>query len=120
MAVRIRMKRLGRKHRPFFRICAIDVRQPRDGRALEELGIYDPMVPETDARAILNAERIAYWLSVGAQPTEKVRVLIKKYGKDGTHVEKQREAIERLKMKAPMFEAKPSQETSEEETAGAE
>ena len=50
MAVRIRMKKLGRKHRPFFRIVAVDGRRPRDGRVLEELGTYDPLVPETDAR----------------------------------------------------------------------
>jgi small subunit ribosomal protein S16 len=118
MAVRIRMKRLGRRHRPFFRICAMDVRQPRDGRTLEELGIYDPMVPDTDARAILNGERIAYWLGVGAQPTEKVKVLIKKYGKNGTHLEKQREAIERLKMNAPQFGAQ-GEGVAEEEAAAA-
>ena len=77
------MKKLGRKHRPFYRICAMDIRTPRDGRVLEELGTYDPMVPETDARALLKAERIQYWLSVGAQPSDKVRVLIKKYGAGG-------------------------------------
>ena len=60
---------------------------PRDGRVLEELGTYDPSVPDTDARAVLNGERIAYWLGVGAQPSEKVAVLIKKYGKDGTHLD---------------------------------
>ena len=53
MAVKIRMKKMGRKHRPFFRVCAVDSRAPRDGRVIEELGTYDPMVPETDARAIL-------------------------------------------------------------------
>ena len=73
MSVRIRMKKMGRKHRPFFRICAMDIREPRDGRVLEELGTYDPMVPETDARAMLNGERINYWLSVGAQPSDKVQ-----------------------------------------------
>ena len=114
MAVRIRMKRLGRRHRPFYRVCAMDVRQQRDGRALEELGIYDPMVPDTDARAILNGERIEYWLGVGALPTEKVKVLIKKYGKNGTHVEKQREALERLKMKTPQFGAEQREEAEEE------
>lgn len=97
MAVRIRMRRLGRKARPFYRICAIDARAPRDGRAIEELGYYDPMVPDTDARAILDGERIAYWVSVGALPSEKVAVLIKKYGKDGTHVEAQRAALEKMK-----------------------
>jgi small subunit ribosomal protein S16 len=77
----------------------MDVRAPRDGRVIEELGYYDPMVAETDARAILNGERIAYWLGVGALPTEKVRVLIKKYGVGGTHVEKQKAALERTKAK---------------------
>jgi len=96
VAVRIRMKKLGRRHRPFYRICAMDARRPRDGRVLEELGTYDPMVPEVDARAVLKGERIAYWLSVGAQPSDKVKVLIKKYGKDGTRLEQQRAALERL------------------------
>ena len=96
MAVKIRLKRLGRTHRPFFRVCAMDARSPRDGRVIEELGTYDPMVPHTDARAILNGERIAHWLSVGAQPTPKVGTLIKKYGKDGTHLDAQNEAIEHL------------------------
>ena len=96
MAVRIRMKKMGRRHRPYFRICATDARTPRDGRVLEELGTYDPMVPEVDARALLNADRIAYWLSVGAQPTDKTAVLIKKYGPKGTHLEAQKAALERL------------------------
>jgi small subunit ribosomal protein S16 len=98
VAVRIRMKKMGRKHRPFFRICAIDSRNPRDGRVLEELGTYDPMVSEADARALLKPERINYWLGVGAQPSDKVRTLIKKYGASGTHVEQQRTARERLAM----------------------
>lgn len=96
MAVRIRMKKMGRTHRAFFRVCAFDQNAPRDGKALEELGTYDPSVPDSDARAILNGERIAYWLGVGAQPTEKVAVLIKKYGKDGTHLAKQKEALDKL------------------------
>ena len=96
MAVKIRLKKLGRTHRPFFRVCAMDARSPRDGRVIEELGTYDPMVPHTDARAILNGERIAHWMSVGAQPTPKVGTLIKKYGKDGTHLEAQAEAISQL------------------------
>ncbi len=96
MAVKIRMKKLGRKHRPFFRICATDARSPRDGRVIEELGTYDPSIPETDARCQLNGERVEYWLGVGAQPSEKVRVLIKKYGRNGTHLEAQAAALERL------------------------
>jgi small subunit ribosomal protein S16 len=73
------MKRLGRKHRSYFRIVAIDGRQPRDGRVIEELGSYDPMVKNTDERVRLKPDRIKYWLSVGAQPSEKVAVLIRKY-----------------------------------------
>src|SRR5690349_10097634 len=92
------MKMMGRKHRPFFRICAIDGRNPRDGRVLEELGTYDPMVKEVDARALLKSERIDYWLGVGAQPSVNVKVLIKKYGSKGTHVNEQQAARERLAM----------------------
>lgn len=97
MAVCIRMKKMGRTHRAFFRICATDKRAPRDGRVLEELGTYDPSVPDTDARALFNQERVAHWLSVGAQPSEKVAVLIKKYGPNGTHLEQQTKALEKLK-----------------------
>ncbi|HZT83031.1 MAG TPA: 30S ribosomal protein S16 [Gemmataceae bacterium] len=89
MAVRIRMKKLGRKHRPYFRIVAIDGRQPRDGRIIEELGAYDPMVPKTDDRVKLKASRIKYWLGVGAQPSEKVAVLLKKYLKKFEELEAQ-------------------------------
>ena len=96
VAVRIRMKKMGRRHRPFYRICAMDGRVPRDGRVLEQLGTYDPMIPETDARAQLNSERIKYWISVGALPSDKVQILIKKYGAGGTHEVKQREALARL------------------------
>jgi small subunit ribosomal protein S16 len=96
VAVKIRMKLMGRKHRPFYRICAMDVRQPRGGRVIEELGTYDPLVPDTDARVVLNGERLTHWLKVGAQPTEKVKVLIKKYGPEGTHVDAMRAARERL------------------------
>jgi small subunit ribosomal protein S16 len=105
--VKIRMKMMGRKHRPFFRVCAMDVRCARDGRVLEELGIYDPLVRDVDARAVLNGERIAYWLGVGAQPTEKVKTLIKKYGQNGTHLEKQKAALEKLSKAKPSARPKP-------------
>lgn len=78
MAVRIRMKRLGRTHRPYYRICVMDARNKRDGKAIEEVGHYDPMVADKSARVKLDLERIDYWMSVGAQPSEKVAVLIKK------------------------------------------
>ena len=99
MAVRIRMKKMGRTHRPFFRICATDGRKPRDGRVIEELGFYDPMIKERDARAVLKSERIDYWLGVGAQPSDKVKVLIKKYGTNGSHLEQQAAALEKLKIR---------------------
>ena len=102
MAVRIRMKRLGRRHRPFYRICAMDSRSPRDGKVIEELGYYDPMVRETDARAILQSERIDYWISQGALPTEKVKVLIDKYGTNGSCLDRQKEALERLATQKPV------------------
>lgn len=123
MAVRIRMKQFGRRHRPFYRICAMDARSPRDGRVLEELGTYDPMVPDVDARALLNGERIKYWLGVGAVPSEKVKVLIKKYGPEGTHLRQQQAALDRLaesrrRPEAPQVE--PRAETDEGDEAPAD
>jgi len=73
------MKMMGRKHRHYFRIVAIDSRQPRDGRIIEELGSYDPTIKDTDARVMLKADRVKYWMGVGAKPSEKVAVLFKKY-----------------------------------------
>jgi len=78
MSVRIRMKKMGRKHRPFFRICVMDSRVARDGKTIEEVGFYDPMVHDKAARVKMNLERVEYWLSVGAQPSEKVNALIRK------------------------------------------
>ena len=119
MAVRIRLKKMGRKHRPFFRLCAMDGRTPRDGRVIEELGTYDPMVPYEDARALINAERVQYWLGVGAQPTEKVKVLIKKYGPNGSHLVQQKAAVDRLaqERRRPVVTAAPV--VAHEETAPA-
>jgi small subunit ribosomal protein S16 len=79
----------------------MDARAPRDGKTLEELGHYDPMVKDENARAVLKADRIDYWLGVGALPTEKVQVLIKKYGTNGTHLAQQQTALERLKTSKP-------------------
>jgi len=123
VAVRIRLKRLGRKSRPFYRLCAMDSRAPRDGKILEELGHYDPLVKETDARAILEGERIEFWLSRGALPSETAKVLIKKYGKNGTHLEQQRVALERLKLNKPQAPPPmpvPKPKKKEEESPAAE
>lgn len=75
------MKRMGRKHRPYYRIVAIDSRQPRDGRVLEELGTYDPMIREKENRVILVPDRVKHWLSVGALASERCQTLFKKYMK---------------------------------------
>jgi len=118
------MKKFGRRHRPFFRICAMDARTPRDGRVLEELGTYDPMLSEVDARAVLKSERIDHWLSVGALPTEKVGVLIKKYGSGGTHLQQQKTALFKLAEsrrhpETPTAAAPTAAEATEPEAAAA-
>src|ERR1700756_4559518 len=78
VSVRIRMKMTGRKHRPFFRICVIDRQKARDGLPIEELGTYDPMVKTKSERVKVNMERIDYWISVGATPSDRVATLLKK------------------------------------------
>ena len=77
MSVKIRLSRGGAKKRPFYHIVAADSRQPRDGRFLEKLGFFNPMRPkDSPERTKLNAERIQYWLGVGAQPTERVQKIL--------------------------------------------
>ncbi len=80
MAVKLRLKRMGRRNRSFYRISAMDARAPRDGRTLEELGIYDPINKETGQQLKMNEERVRYWLSQGAVPSETVRSLLKRQG----------------------------------------
>ena len=80
MAVKLRLQRLGRTHKSFFRLSAMDSRKPRDGRVIEELGWYDPHVKNEEEQTELNRERIEYWLSVGAQPSDTVSDLLKKNG----------------------------------------
>jgi small subunit ribosomal protein S16 len=74
--VRIRLTRLGAKKKPFYRMVASDQRSPRDGKFIEQLGWYDPLKDPSQVK--LNLERIDYWLSKGAQPTETAERLIKK------------------------------------------
>ncbi len=80
MAVRIRLKRLGRRHRAVFRLAAMESRNPRDGRVLEDLGAYDPTNKNAAEQIKLNTERVRHWLSAGALPTETARALIRKSG----------------------------------------
>lgn len=80
MAVRIRLKRVGRRHHPVYRLAAVDGRRPRDSKVIEELGSYDPVNADPDRQVALQRERIEYWLSVGAQPSDTVRRLLEKHG----------------------------------------
>jgi small subunit ribosomal protein S16 len=77
----LRLKRMGRIHRPFYRLNAMDRRAPRNGRVIEELGWFDPLIKDGPAHA-LKTDRIKHWLSVGAQPSETVASLLKKAGID--------------------------------------
>ena len=78
--VKIRLKRMGRRHRPFYRINAMDTRSPRDGRVIEELGYYDPIAKDPEKQLKLNSERILYWLEHGAQTSETVGDILRKNG----------------------------------------
>ncbi len=80
MAVRIRLKRIGRRHHPVYRIAVVDGRRQRDSKVLEELGAYDPVNADPERQVALKRERIEYWLSVGAQPSDTVRRLLEKHG----------------------------------------
>ena len=78
--VRLRLKRFGRTHQPFYRLNAIDQRSPRDGKPIEQLGHYDPCQKDVAKQASLKEDRIRYWLSVGAQPSDTVRDLLVRQG----------------------------------------
>ena len=78
MSVKIRLKRMGMKKKPFYRVVVADVNSPRDGRFIEEIGYYNPMTAPAEVN--VNGERAKDWLGVGAQPTDTVRALLKKTG----------------------------------------
>lgn len=80
MAVRLRLKRVGRRNLPVYRLLAVDGRVRRDGRPIEELGHYDPLIDDVAKAVSLNRERVEYWLSVGAQPSETVASILRKAG----------------------------------------
>lgn len=80
MAVKLRLKKFGRRHRSCFRLGAMDTRSPRDGRVIEALGWYDPNAKDADKQLSLNRERIEYWLSQGAIPSETVSQLLRRQG----------------------------------------
>jgi len=78
MAVKIRLARHGAKKSPFYRIVIADSESPRDGRYLENVGTYDPLIDP--AKVTLNSDRLKYWIEQGAKPTDTVRTLLKKEG----------------------------------------
>jgi len=78
MAVKIRLRRMGAKKKPFYRFIVADSRSPRDGRFIEELGTYDPMKNPSEVK--VDAEKVKEWIANGAQPTETVKALLKKAG----------------------------------------
>jgi small subunit ribosomal protein S16 len=80
MSVKLRMRRLGNRNRPFYRINAIDSRTRRDGAVIEELGFYNPLEKDQAKAVGLKLDRAAYWISVGAQPSDTVATLLKRKG----------------------------------------
>ncbi len=76
MAVKIRLRRMGQKKAPFYRIVVADSRSPRDGRFIEQIGYYNPMTDPAEVQ--IDAEKAAQWVKNGAQPTDTVRALLKK------------------------------------------
>ncbi|WP_296764280.1 30S ribosomal protein S16 [Sediminimonas sp.] len=111
MAMKIRLARAGSKKRPFYRIVAADSRMPRDGRFLERLGTYNPLLPkDSEERVKMDVERIKHWLDQGAQPTDRISRFLEAAGV----VEKKQRA--NLKKGAP---GKKAQERTEAKAAKA-
>ena len=81
MALKIRLARGGAKKRPYYRVIVADARSPRDGKFIEKVGTYNPLLPKDSADRIkIDAERVQYWISKGAQPTEKLEKMLYKMG----------------------------------------
>ena len=139
MAMKIRLARGGSKKRPFYRIVAADSRMPRDGRFIEKLGTYNPLLPkDSEERVKMNVERVQYWLGQGAQPTDRISRMLEAAGvlekkernnpKKGEPGAKAKERVEEKAAKAaaaaeaaaaPAEEA-PAEEAPAEEAAAEE
>ena len=134
MSMKIRLARGGSKKRPFYAIVAADSRMPRDGRFIEKLGTYNPMLPkDSEERVKMNMERVKYWLGEGAQPTDRVSRMLEAAGelpkKDRANPKKgtpgkaaQQRAEEKAAKAAAAEEAAnaPAEEAPAEEAAAAE
>ena len=131
MAVKIRLARGGSKKRPFYRIVAADERAPRDGRYIERLGTYNPLLPkDSTVRVVLNAERIQHWLSVGAKPTDRVHrfldaagILVRPARNNPNKAKPSAKTLERIEAKKKAEEvakAAPAEEAPAEEVVAEE
>ena len=131
MAVKIRLARGGSKKRPFYRIVAADERAPRDGRYIERLGTYNPLLPkDSGERVVMNAERIEHWLSHGAKPTDRVHrfldaagILTRPARNNPNKAKPSAKTLERIEAKAKAREeakAAPAEEAVVEEAAAEE
>ena len=98
MSVKLRMTRMGRRHRPFFRINAVESRTPRDGKVLEKLGHFDPIEKDPAKQIVLDKERTQYWLDKGAIPSDTVSQILLRQGIKNKFAEEQ--AARRTKAKA--------------------
>jgi len=128
MAMKIRLARGGSKKRPFYRIVASDSRMPRDGRYIEKLGTYNPLLPkDSEDRVQMNMERVQYWLGEGAQPTDRVSRFLEAAGvvekktrsnpQKAVPGKKATERAEEKAAKAAEAAAAPAEEAAAEETA---
>ena len=124
MAMKIRLARGGSKKRPFYRIVAADSRMPRDGRFIEKLGTYNPLLPkDSEERVKMNMERIEYWLGQGAQPTDRIARMLEAAGvvekkersnpQKGEPGQKAKERAEEKAEKAAAAAEAPAEEAAE-------
>ena len=103
MAVKLRLKRMGAKQKPFYRIVAADSRSPRDGRFIETVGTYDPV--KADNNITVKEDRVAYWLDNGAQPTDTVKSILSKSGVWATYKNSKVKKAEKTTKKSTKKEA---------------
>ena len=131
MAMKIRLARGGSKKRPFYRIVAADSRMPRDGRFIEKLGTYNPLLPkDSEERVKMNMERVQYWLDQGAQPTDRISRFLEAAGtiekkernnpQKGEPGQKAKDRAEEKAAKAAEAAEAPAEEAPAEEAAAEE
>ena len=121
MALKIRLARGGAKKRPFYRIVVAEASAPRDGRYVERVGTYNPMVPkDNDQRLVLKNERITYWLGQGAQPTERVQKMLASAGLTEAPVIREQPKKSAPGKKRAEREAAAAEAAAEAEAAAAE